>query len=216
MKHFAEGFQYKVYDIGNNRVLKKTQSYLYTFFKVFVLVRERENASIFKAFVVAVNSNKENKRALQKMKEKMKVIPLDLFANPEFIGDTLNFTQDKVTPVEDYLIQSSLENNKKIVDGYIELQKLFWSYGIHDSVYKFQPNYGVNSQGKVVCIDFGEFIFTKLEALKNLEKGKWFFRLSYKKWAESEIKTYYTDAMKRTMVKDVLQKYWNTKIPNSV
>jgi hypothetical protein len=207
MKHFAEGFQYKVYSIENNRVFKKAHPYLITFFKVFVITRKRK-FSILKSFLTAFSSDKENKRALQTMREKLKDMPLHLFANPKFTGESLNFTQDKVIVLEDYLKQNKIEDIKKILDEYATFQKILWSHGIHDAVYKFQPNYGVDKNGTVVCIDFGEFVFTKQRALESIKKEKWFSRPSYKKWEDSEIKKYYTEMMKELMTPENLEKNW--------
>lgn len=81
-------------------------------------------------------------------------IPRHLFANPEFLKNTSNFYQDKVVVIEEYLSQNNLENNKKMVDMYVGFQKNLWSYGVHDDVYKFQPNYGIDAMEKIVCIDF--------------------------------------------------------------
>ena len=53
-----------------------------------------------------------------------------------------------------------------IRDRYIEFQKTLWSYGMHDTTFKLQPNYGLDKSDKLVCIDFGEFVYTKGAALK--------------------------------------------------
>lgn len=142
------------------------------------------------------------------IREKLKTIPKHLFANPEFIGSTPNFAQDKVTVLEDYLQNCSTEDSIKIIDKYIEFQKMLWSHGIHDAVYKFQPNYGVDKEKNVVCIDFGEFVFTKEESMKSIKKEKWFNRSSYKNWKEDEVKKYYTEKMNEVMNKEHLEKKW--------
>jgi hypothetical protein len=208
MQFLASGFEYKVYDLGSGRVLKKAHPYLHTFFKVVEIARRREKISFLKAMAIAYRSGKNNKKSLETMKKKMNSLPQYLFANPKFVGNTLNFTQDKVVPLEKYLIENSLQNNKEVILKYTELQKVFWSYGIHDAVYKFQPNYGVDNEGRVVCIDFGEFVFTCEEAIKSINKKKWLSRPSYKKWEEGELKNYYTALMGEVMIEEELKKYW--------
>lgn len=207
MKYFAEGFQYKVYEIGNNCVFKKAHPYFVSLFKVFKITRSRK-FSILKSFLIAISSNKENKKALEMMQEKMKDMPPHFFAHPIFIKNSLNFTQDKVVILGDYLKQNKTEDNKKIIDKYIEFQKLLWSNGVHDAVYKFQPNYGVDKNGEIVCIDFGEFVFTKERTLESIKKEKWFSRPSYKNWEDNEIKKYYAEKMKDNMTPENIEKNW--------
>lgn len=142
------------------------------------------------------------------MRKKLKYLPVDLFANPKFIGNTLNFTQDKVTIINNFLENSELVESKKIIDEYINLQKTFWSLGIHDAVYKLQSNYGINSNEKVVCIDFGEFIFDRQKVLENVQKQGWLKRSTYKNWPDSETKKYYTQKMKENMNVENIEKYW--------
>lgn len=190
MKYLAEGFQYKVYLIENSRVFKMEISYLVRLYKIFKITRGRV-FPFFRAILTAFNSDKKNKQAFKLIREKIKSIPKHLFANPEFIRNTSNFTQDKVVILEDYLKSCSTEDVIKIIDKYIEFQKMLWSHGIHDAVYKFQPNYAVDKEDNVVCVDFGEFVFTKEEALKSIQKEKWLHRSSYKNWDEDEVKKYY-------------------------
>lgn len=209
MKYLAEGFQYKVYLTENNRVLKKEIPYLVRLYKIFEITQSR-GFSFLKSIFIAIDSDKKNGQAFNLICKKIKSMPKNLFANPYFIGSTHNFTQDKVVILEDYLKHCSTEDAIKIIDKYIEFQKILWSYGIHDAVYKFQPNYGVDKDNNLVCVDFGEFVFTKEEALKSIQKEKWLNRSSYKNWEEDKIKKYYTQSMKELMNLDNLNKIWNS------
>lgn len=132
--------------------------------------------------------------------------PVSLFANPSFVGNTLNYTQDKVVIMEDYFLNNNLDENKKVIDGYIEFQKKLWSYGLHDTTYKLQTNYGIDARGSVVCIDFGEFVFTKEKALESVLKQKWLSRQSYKNWKDLELKNYYTERMFAEMTEENLNR----------
>lgn len=213
MKYLAEGFQYKVYLMEDNRVIKKEISYFIRLYKIFKITHNR-GFSFFKSILTAIDSDKKNKKAFKLIREKIKTIPKHLFANPEFIGNTSNFTQDKVVILEDYLKYCSTEDAVKIIDKYIEFQKMLWSHGIHDAVYKFQPNYGTDKEGSVVCVDFGEFVFTKEEALKSIQKEKWLNRSSYKNWEEDGVKKYYTEKMSEIMTQENVDKNWDVLLKN--
>lgn len=207
MKYLAEGFQYKVYTIDDQKVFKEELGYLNRLFKIFKITRSR-NFSFLNSIKKAIISDRKNKESLRIMKDKLKNIPTEIFADPEFVGNTSNFTQNKVLIINQFLKKSEDIEVKRIIDEYVELQKRFWSYGMHDAVHKFQSNYGVDSQRKLVCIDFGEFVFNKEDVKNNIEKKGWLKRSSYQKWEDSEIKRYYTEKMNECMTLGNLDEYW--------
>jgi hypothetical protein len=210
MKYLDEGFQYKVYLIDDKRVLKKEISYPKRLLKIFKISRSR-GFLFFDSMNKSIVSDRKNKQSLFTMMEKLKILPLDMFANPKFVKDSLDFTQDKVEIIDGILGQFDDAKAKKIIDEYVDLQKKFWSYGIHDAVYKFQPNYGINSNGKLVCIDFGEFVFTKEEVLKSMEKQGWLRRSAYRNWEDSDMKRYYAQKMSECMTAENVKKYWSAE-----
>ena len=208
MKLIAEGYYHKVYASGDGRVLKKLQPHWYSLMQVYRVVRKREGDSVARALKKAYKYVSDEVGKLREMR--VRIVRMDswIFANPEFIKDSLDYFQDKVTTLEEYLAAHSTEENKRVVDSYLKLQKTFWSYGVHDAVYKFQPNYGVDMEGRVVCIDIGEFVFTKQEALASIAKKNWLSRPSYAKWPEGELKRYYTQRMEEEMTEAILLNFW--------
>ena len=208
MKYLDEGFYYKVYDIGDDRVFKEYQSYYYSFKKVFVLHRERNNVPFFRSLKIAHQSVTKEQKTLYEMKRRLKTLPGEMFGNPTFVDNVLNYTQDRVAPLGEYLESHSIEDNKKMLDLYFHIQKELWSKGIHDKIYKFHSSYGVTKDNKVVVIDFGETLFTKEETLESVISKKWLSRSKYKAWEESETKDYYTFGMNALMTKENLNKFW--------
>ncbi len=208
MKYLGEGYYYRVYEGGPDRVFKKLQPYWFSFKKIFNYIR-KNGKSISGALFGAHRARLREIKALKSIKEKLSRIPHEIFANPVFIKN-LNYSQDKVVIVADILEKNSLKENKKIIDQYIEFQKILWSYQMHDKTYKLQPNYGINRNGQLVCIDFGEFAYTKEEALKSINGQKWLARGTYKNWPDIELKNYYTKCMKRLMSKESLNNYWGS------
>lgn len=91
--------------------------------KIYSLIRERRITSFYKSIVTAHKSAVGERKTLSIMKERLSSIPLSLFAHPTFVGNTLNYTQDKVVVMEDFFSKSSLDQNKKVIDGYMEFQK---------------------------------------------------------------------------------------------
>lgn len=211
MKYIGEGYYYRVYEFDENRVFKELQSYWFSFRKIYSLVREKTESLFLKSITIAHKSAVAERKLLSTMKDKQFFgAPVSLFANPSFVGNTLNYTQDRAIVMEDFFSKNSLDQNKKAIDGYVEFQKKLWSYGLHDTTYKLQTNYGVDARGSVVCIDFGEFVFTKEKALESVLKQKWLSRQSYKNWKDLELKNYYTERMFTEMTEENLNKVWKT------
>lgn len=210
MKYIGEGYYYRVYEYDRNRVFKKLQPYWFSFKKIYTLARKRSGSSFIKSIITAHKSAVAEKKTLFIMKErllKMSLV-LDLFANPSFIKNTLDYTQDKVVVMEDFFLNNNLDKNKKIIDGYIEFQKKLWSFGLHDAIYKLQTNYGIDARGSVACIDFGEFIFTKEKAPESILKKKRSSRQSYKNWKDLELKNYYAERIAAIMTEESLSDNW--------
>ena len=206
MKYLGEGYYYRVYELKPNRVYKKLQPYWFSFKKIFIYTREK-GKPVSEALIGAHRARLREIKALKSIKEKLSRIPHEIFANPVFVKG-LDYSQDKVVVVADILDKNSFDENKKIIDHYIEFQKLLWSYQMHDKTYKLQQNYGLNRNEKLVCIDFGEFAYTKEEALKSINGEKWLARNTYKNWPDIELKNYYTECMKKLMTKKNLNNYW--------
>ena len=214
MNYLDEGYYYRVYELDENRVFKKFQPYWFSFRKIFAYNR-KHGQTFFKALIGAHKARLREANALKSIKEKLKEIPTALFANPAF-ADNLDYSQDKVAIVDDLLAKNDFEQNKKIIDQYIEFQKILWSYGMHDKTYKLQPNYGVDKNGQLVCIDFGEFAFTKEEALKNIQGKKRLARNTYKNWSDQPLKDYYTRCMEEVMKEEVLNQCWGSLSINNL
>lgn len=206
-KYLGEGFYYKVYDLDGGRVFKKLQPYWFSFKKIYDYRRKAGDGVITSLLAAHRARNKEELR-LRQIKEKMAVIPTYLFANPIFLSD-LDYSQDKVTVVSEILAHGHEKAGKDIVDQYIDLQRTLWSYGVHDTTFKIQQNYGLDINGKLACLDFGEFVYTKEEAIKSLEGMRWQKRGSYKNWPNGVVKDYYTRKMETEITTKNLGSYWN-------
>lgn len=206
--YLGEGYYYRVYRLDEYRVYKIFQPYWFSFRKIFNYKR-KNGISFFAALYGAHKSRRKEEKALLAIKNKLDTIPRYLFANPSFL-DGLDYIQDKVTVVEDVFKKEDVELCKNIIDQYVALQKTFWSYGLHDTTFKLQINYGIDRDNRLVCLDFGEFVYTQEEALKSIKSSKWLKRGSYIKWPDGPIKAYYTNSLLALMTTDNLSRYWNS------
>lgn len=210
MKYLGEGFYYRVYEYNSERVLKKPLFFFVSLKKIYDFKREREDISRLSAFTSGYKAVKREKQELRTIKERISSLPGVLFVNPQFRGRGLDYTQDKARIIDDTLKDDKA--SEIVIDKYVELQKKLWSYGLHDTTFKIQSNYGVDKDGNVVCVDFGEFVFTKEQALASIAKKKWLSRGTYKKWADGAIKKYYTDRLAEAMTSEAINKFWGTNL----
>ncbi len=208
MKYIGEGYYYKVYEVKPGRVFKKLQPYWFSFTKIYQYSRNA-GVSVVSALLGAHRGRVREVKALQAIRAKLHTVPNALFAHAAFVRG-LDYTQDLVTVVSDVLESNTFEANKDIIDQYVAFQKTLWSYGMHDTTFKLQPNYGVNGNGQLVCVDFGEFVYTKEAALKSIAGKKWLSRGTYKKWDDIPLKEYYTQRMAELMNEEVLDACWGS------
>lgn len=152
----ASGYFYDVYDIGNNRVLKKKR----TFYEIFKSIQGKGEFNFFNLIIKTFQYIQDAKRNTNIIRQKLSYIPQDLVGNPNFINE-VDYAQDKVVLLMDYFETHSLEENKLIVEKYAKLVEKLLGYSIHDYVYKFKNSYGVNNEEEVVFIDFNEVTFSQ-------------------------------------------------------
>lgn len=206
MKLISSGYQYDVFDLGNGSVLKKEVGPIYRLKKMFAGFRQEGHGRIA-SLRKAVASNAESVHITLAIKNRLTPELSALLGNPRF-KEGISYEQDKLTMVEDYLAAHSLEENKALVDKYIDLRQKLWRHGIHDYVFKFKGNHAVTRNGEVALIDFNEVHLTKERALESLRGKKWLTLPQYRKWPEGELKDYYTRAMERAMTEENLDRHW--------
>ncbi|MDP1688602.1 MAG: hypothetical protein Q8L47_00525 [bacterium] len=210
MNYINEGFYYQVYEYDSDLVFKKLLSSRSSLLKIYNFIRTRQNLSHLAAFYIACKALLRERNKLRIMKSRLNSLPGAIFGNPKFNKIGLNYIQDKVI-----IIGDNLKNEKdgiEIINKYIELQKTLWTYGMHDTTYKIQSNYGIDKNGNLVCIDFGEFVFTKEQAIESMRTTKWLLRESYKRWEDSNIKKYYSGQMAIVMTETTLADFWKINI----
>lgn len=199
MNKVGEGYFYLVYDIGEDRVLKKQKSNIRFFSFIFI-------TSCF-SLAEYVRINKKGKKIGDIYKKVLeKLLDLSIIGNPNFIGG-INYEQDKVIPLNVYFQRINFEKQKKRIDEYIFLIKKLWNVGIHDEVYNFTLNTGVNNSDQLILIDFNELIFD-IELVKDhILNKKWLKQRSYTSLPK-ELRMYFKESMNREITLKSLEKEW--------
>ena len=196
----GEGLQYTVFDLGSGRVRKEPKS--------------REEM-----IEMAMNWHDSRQKAIrnvdlalgrrEKVEEKLqdKDIPGYIFGNFERDGSVVY--QDKLVPVDQKLEKAdSLELKKKIIDDYVALLQVLWSYGVGDTIYNFTINNGYDDKGRLVQMDFGELVFSKERIREEVRDQKWLDKRSYEHDLPEKLKLYFKKRMAEEITVEKLEDKW--------
>ena len=162
MKYLGQGWQYMVYDIGNNRVLKKYntrfQAYAIMFRQCFPYI----GYPIWKFPKFHEGCKKTAFDSIQKIKNTK--MDLALFGNPKILND-LDYEQDKVIPLNIYFKSLTFEQGKFVIDEFIAFNKILIQNRLMDKSFLIGKNYGINASGKIILTDIGE-LYSSDEGIK--------------------------------------------------
>lgn len=187
------GFTYNVYDIGNGRVLKK----------------EKPRIQQYLLHLPFRHSPKYVRTHRLRARKLMKALSgAELVGNPMRVNNR-SYAQDKAIILDAYFATHALEENKKILDGYIQSIFDTWQHGFSDIIFNFTRNCGVVPNGRVILVDFNEVTFDKEEVRRLIESKRFFRALSYTHGLPGrELKEYYRNAMEEQMTVANLDRYW--------
>lgn len=208
MKKIGEGWYYDVFDLENDRVLKKRKDFTSIaakFDKAFFL---RGIYKWFKGYNYAVKCAWATGRMKERIKKSFELAKI--LGNPVFVSDT-NYEQDKVRIIADSL-SGILEEDKKIIDSYIKSIFVCWENAFSDRIYNFSINNGYNSWNDLILIDFNEVTFLKNEVLKDILEKRWEKSWSAKQ-IDQKLQNYYFEQMALQITPEALNKYWRQFYP---
>lgn len=162
MKKIGEGWQYSVYDMGNERVFKKFHSPIKSYWVILKTIFPFKDDSLA---MVPSFSKSAKKKALSSFEIiKRNIILPSWLGNPKFLNG-LNYEQDKAQPLHDIFENSGTESIKSIIDEFIVFNKRLLEKGVIDKSFNITKNYGLNKEGKIILIDIGE-LFDNPERIK--------------------------------------------------
>ncbi len=133
------------------------------------------------------------------------------FGNPIFENNG-QYTQDKVLVLGDALRNCTLREGEDLIDNYIDLILLHWQYGLSERVFNFTANNGVDGQGRVILLDFGEITHNKEKISSRIAAERWLKSWSYKGDLPEQFKRYYQLRMKERLSNEVFEATWRTAL----
>lgn len=133
------------------------------------------------------------------------------FGNPAFEADNV-YTQDKVQPLGMALKLSSIAEGKKLIDDFARLIMHHWQYGLSECVFNCTINNGVNKQGQIILLDFGEVTFDKQRVKASIVAKRWLHCYSYRKGIPEALKVYYNKTLTKQLTVEKLDKLWGVSL----
>ncbi len=170
MKFIGRGWQYTVYDIGNNRVLKKYNTRLQAY---FIMLRENFPYIEYPLWKFPKDYNRCRNMALDSI-NKIKETKIDLafFGHPRILNE-LDYEQDKVTPLHIYFIGLTKSEGEHVIDEFVKFNQMLIENRLIDKSFLVGKNYAIDSTGKIILIDIGE-LYSNVESIKKqIELKPW-------------------------------------------
>lgn len=171
MKKIGRGWQYTVYDIGNNRVLKRwnnrSVAYLEMLRSCFPYVKN----PIWKFpyyYKASISTATNSLRRLKNVKVEQK-----FFGNPSYTNNNLDYEQDKLLPVSIYFENNLIEENRLIIDKFVEFNKILIENRCIDKSFNIGKNFSLDKDNEIVLTDIGELYFTTESIQKQIDKKAW-------------------------------------------
>lgn len=216
MKLIGKGWQYRVYDIGNERVRKIKRTPIDSFCRIFFMPKIIMENRKFRfnpglSYREMRRISHESEENIMKLKEILPSMPMYLTGNPVFLSG-VNYEQDYATPLLRYFQEHEDTENKKAITLYARLILELWQYGCSDSVFNFATNSGVDSQNRVIQIDIGELDFEKNIVAEKVRNKKWLSQPSYVFHLSDYMKRFFMDDMDNYVTIENLEKYWMSKL----
>jgi hypothetical protein len=193
MKILGRGWQYTAYDLENGRVLKRRNSKMTAYIEMLKSCFPYTKNPIWKFTDYYKAGTNEAKSSLNKIL----VSNLDkkLFGNPLILENGIDYEQDKIMPIRTYFRNNNNEENRKVVDAFIEFNKLLIQNNLIDKSFAIAKNFGLNEMGEIVLCDIGELWSSPENIREQIEKKVWRYGYVLKTLPNKELREYFVDQM---------------------
>jgi hypothetical protein len=193
MKKLGQGWQYTVYDLGNDRVFKKRNSKFTAYLKMLknCYPYKKDPISMFPKYY-----KWGTQEALDSIK-KIQTLSLDpnIFGNPIFHENGIDYEQDKVIPLHTYFENNPTEEGFRVIDKFIKFNKMLIENNLIDKSFNIGANFGLNKQGEIVLSDIGELWSNPENIKKQIEKRVWSYDYILRYLPSEKLREYFISKM---------------------
>ncbi len=170
MKKIGQGWQYTVWDIGENRV-RKTFNTKYQAYSIFL--RECFPYIHYPIWKFPKFHKDLRKKAVESISwVRQTNLELSLFANPKILNDC-DYEQDRIVTLGEHLKHASQKDGEDTINAFVSLNKFLLQNSVIDKSFLIGKNYGLDAHGKVILIDIGELFFDKDKIERQIKLQPW-------------------------------------------
>ncbi|MES2225055.1 MAG: hypothetical protein V4478_03655, partial [Patescibacteria group bacterium] len=162
MKKIGMGWQCSVYELDRNTVLKLKNTAFSQFWKILCTAGP---LPLLQGEMNRVRRDYERSLGIAQDILALPGFDKGMFGNPAISMSDYSYTQDKVIPLKKAIAAASIAQQKEYYMQYIELLKYLWSFGVHEGIFNFALNAGIDKDGRLILIDLGELTADKQLAL---------------------------------------------------
>jgi hypothetical protein len=204
------GAQYRVYSIWGRRVIKVPHNL-------------RRAQSIFRGWSSTM-TNEEIKhhaqlsvdnghRSVRKLEQLSKLHPAvsEYLCRPRFYRSG-SYSQLRVKTLDQVFSAQDFDANLLTIEAYAVALLKEWEYGFCESEFNICMNNGLNAEGGIVLIDFGDVVFSKAEVERVMRKKPWLSSWSYTTGLPKELRKPFAEIMARTLTPANLKHLWRTAL----
>ncbi len=207
MKLIGQGAQYRVYDTGDGRVVKKPLSQDET----LEVIRRWYEPGKMPANKLTANHPKTAIRSARRINQLITERPeLSASLGHPIFAESAVYTQDKVKTLNKIFNSVDIEQGKTLIDAYIGLVIFHWGYGFCEKVFNLTVNNGLDTRGNVILIDFGEITFTKADVARSIRTERWLKSWSYLEQLPDNLRGYYGEEMNKHLTLAKLEATWGS------
>ncbi len=193
MKILGRGWQYTVYDLKNERVLKRRNSKIVAYIEMLKSCFPYTKHPLWKFLDYYNSGTSEAISSLGKIKNSN--LDTGMFGNPIILENGINYEQDKITPLQSYFKKHTEKENFEIVDKFIKFNKLLIQNNLMDKSFAIAKNFGINQKGEIVLSDIGEIWSSPENIQKQIRKRVWGYNYVIKTLPNKKLQNYFISQM---------------------
>lgn len=197
------GVQFLVYRETSTRVLKVPTSRLWKLVKFI----EWGDSDVNSLVTEVNNMEKTSEESLSGLKSLGVDDSFAEIGHPKIMPDN-SYEQDFAAPLHEYFETHTLEQNKVLIEKYINNIFSHWKSGFSDVVFNFRVNNGVTASEEVILSDIGELTFSKEEVARHIREKTWLGQFSYTSLEDQELKDHFKTKMEELVTVENLEKTW--------
>lgn len=95
-----------------------------------------------------------------------------MMGNPKILN-TLDYEQDKLTPLHDFFLTAGPEEGRAAIDAFVEFNKILVQKSLIDKSFNIAKNFAFDQQKRIVLMDLGELYSSTAAINKQIKNRAW-------------------------------------------